>query len=548
MKFTEEDLKRLGILGISKSRVQRQLDLLALGGRQVSLNRPCIKGDGISGITPEKIEKYLQLHQKASQAGRFLKFVPASGAATRMFQSCSQVLETYNGGIEVIRQAASQDKSVREFLKFWDNIEKFAFYDDLRKRMASGGYSLEAERQGNRFETVLVYLLMDRGLNYGVLPKALLKFHRYDQESRTAFEEHIEEGTDYLKDAYGLCRFHFTISPGHEENFRKLSKEALPKYRKRNRTNFRLDFSFQGPSTDSIAMGPDNTLVRDDQRRLILRPGGHGALLDNLNNLSGDLVYLKNIDNIAADHLKPLASFWNRVLGGLLVEVEAKVHSLLKRLAAEGFAVVSEELEAFAQETLLIHFPESYSDWSPGERKRFFLNKLNRPIRVCGMVPNQGEPGGGPFWVQQKDGGMSLQIVESGQVNMADSEQNKIWDSSTHFNPVNLVCSLRDYRRQPFDLNNYVDQDAVVICQKSLNGKQIKALELPGLWNGAMAEWNTIFVEVPGETFCPVKTVNDLLRPEHQPENNASVFHLGRVWAKSYLGWNAAAEKVRGRK
>jgi len=532
MLLTEADFKQLEVLGISESLVQRQLDLLARGGCQVNLNRPCTKGDGLSMIAPEKIEKYLQLHEEAAQAGRFLKFVPASGAATRMFQFCYQVFESFGGKIEVIRKATSKDKRVREFLKFWDNLKNFAFYDDLRKRMAIDGFYLDAMRKGDRIEIVLAYLLTDWGLNYGSLPKALLKFHRYHQECRTAFEEHVDEGSRYVKDANGLCRFHFTISPEHEEDFHKLIKEVLPKYRKRNRANYCLDFSLQAHSTDSIALGPDNTIVRDKHGRLVFRPGGHGALLDNFNNLNGDLVYIKNIDNIASDHLRTLVSFWNRLLGGFLVEVEEKVHSFLQRLAAEGFAAISEELEAFARETLLLHFPESYSGWSPDERKRFFLNNLNRPIRVCGMVPNKGEAGGGPFWVEQKDGVLSLQIVESGQVDMADSEQSKIWGSSTHFNPVNLVCALRDYRGRQFDLNNYVDQDAVVICQKSPNGKQIKALELPGLWNGAMAAWNTIFVEMPGETFCPVKTVNDLLRPEHQPERSEGVFqaaNLGRA-------------------
>lgn len=532
MVLTEADVQHLEGFGISECQVQQQLYLLAQGGRQVSLNRPCTEGDGLSRIAPDKIERYLRLHEEASQAGRFLKFVPASGAATRMFQFCYRVFESYGGGLHVIRKAAAKDKNVREFLKFWDNLENFAFYDDLRKSMASGGYSLDAMRAGDRIEIVLAYLLTHWGLNYGSLPKALLKFHRYNQECRTAFEEHLEEGTHYVKDANGLCRFHFTLSPEHEENFRQLIKAALPKYRKRNRARYRIDFSRQAHSTDSIAIGPDNTLVRDEYGRLVLRPGGHGALLDNLNRLNGDLVYIKNIDNIASDHLRTLVSFWNRLLGGFLVEVEQEVHSFLQRMEAEGFAAIFEELEVFARETLLLHFPESYPGWSPDERKRFFLNNLNRPIRVCGLVPNKGEPGGGPFWVEQQDGVSSLQIVESGQVDMADSEQSQIWGSSTHFNPVNLVCALRDYRGRQFDLPNYVDQDAVVICQKSLDGKPIKALELPGLWNGAMAQWNTIFVEMPGETFCPVKTVNDLLNVEHQPELYERIFqaaHWGRA-------------------
>jgi hypothetical protein len=444
----------------------------------------------------------------------------------------------------VIRKAAPQDKSVREFLKFWDNLEKVAFYDDLKLKMADHGFSLDAKRQGNRIDIVLVYLLMDWGLNYGHLPKVLLKFHRYNHESRTAFEEHLDEGAHYVKDLNGLCRFHFTISPEHEENFLKLNKEVQSKYRKKNLASYCIDYSQQTSSTDSIALGPDNTPVRDKQGRLVFRPSGHGALLENLNDLKGDLVYLKNIDNIAAAHLRPSVSFWNRLLGGFLVEVEWQVQSFLRLLTTEGPAAISPALEAFARKTLLLHFPESYSSWSPEERRRFFLAKLHRPIRVCGMVPNRGEPGGGPFWVEREDGGLSLQIVEPGQVDMADSEQCKIWNFATHFNPVNLVCALKDYRGRQFDLTNYADQETVIICQKSLKGKQIKTLELPGLWNGTMADWNTIFVEMPGETFCPVKTVNDLLRPEHQPEQreeSVQAFKSAKALAKGagYGGWKS---------
>ena len=473
MKWTKADLRDMESRGINKSQVHRQLDLLAAGGCQVGLNRPCTMGDGLSMIAPDKIGKYLQLHEKAAETGRFLKFVPASGAATRMFQICFQVYESHGGSIPVLRQAAWRDKNVREFLTFWDNLENFPFYDDLKIIMARDGLSLDAFSKGNRTDIVLAYLLMDWGLNYASLPKALLKFHRYDQESRTALEEHLLEGTRYLQDAQGVCRFHFTSSSEYEVKFRKLFKAVSPRFRKRNLARYAVDFSLQARSTDSVAVWPDNTMVRDQKGRLMFRPGGHGALLDNLNNLNGDLVYIRNIDNIASDHVMPLVSFWNRLMGGFLVEVEEQVHSFLQRLATEGFMAISAELEAFAQEILHLHFPESYSGWNPDQRKLFFLDKLNRPIRVCGMIPNRGEPGGGPFWVEQKDGVLSLQIVEAGQVDMTDSEQSRIWGASTHFNPVNLVCALRDYQGRQFELNNHVDQAAVVVCQKSLNGKYV---------------------------------------------------------------------------
>lgn len=517
LKLTPADRRQLEELGITEEQVYKQLSLFARTDLQVHLNRPCTEDDGIRQVSAEEIDKYLRLQQAAAQAGRFLKFVPASGAATRMFQGLYQVYESYPGKDEMLQRAARGESTAGHFLQLLENIECFPFYEDLQGSLAQNGLSLEALLQQDQLETVLAYLLTDRGLNYGSLPKALLKFHRYDLGSRTALAEHLDEATHYVSDGNRVCRLHFTISPRYEKEFRKLAEELAPIFADKNQVTYEIKFSCQAPATDTIAVDLDHLPLRNDDGRLVFRPGGHGAILTNLNRLEGDLLYIKNIDNIAPDHLREPVIFWNRILGGYLIGVEKAVHTFFNWLKTAGGAAIPPELEKFARETLLIHFPAAYGQWPVDEKKNFLFNKLNRPIRVCGMVPNQGEPGGGPFWVEQKDGTISLQIVESAQVNLADPQQKKIWESSTHFNPVHMVCSLRDHEGKPFDLPRHVDQEAVVICQKSKDGKQLKALELPGLWNGSMADWNTIFLKVPGETFCPVKTVNDLLRPAHQP-------------------------------
>jgi hypothetical protein len=517
LKLNQADRIQLEGLGITEDQVYQQLSLFERTDLQIRLNRPCTGDDGIRQVSAEEIDKYLRLQHTAAQAGRFLKFVPASGAATRMFHSLYQVYESYPGQDAMLHQAARGDSTAEHFRQFWENMECFPFYEDLQGLLAQKGLALEALLQQDQVETVLAYLLTDHGLNYGSLPKALLKFHYYDLGSRTALAEHLDEAAHYVGDGNRICRLHFTISPGYQQEFERLAVELAPIFAAKNRVTYEINFSCQAPATDTVAVDLDHLPLRNDDGRLVFRPGGHGAILTNLNRLEGDLLYIKNIDNIAPEHLREPVIFWNRILGGYLIGVEKAIHTFFNWLKTTGGAAIPPELEKFARETLLIHFPAAYGHWPVDEKKNFLVNKLNRPIRVCGMVPNRGEPGGGPFWVEHKDGSLSLQIVESAQINLADPEQKKIWQSSTHFNPVHLVCSLRDHEGKPFDLSRYVDQEAVVICQKSKDGKQLKALELPGLWNGSMADWNTIFLEVPGETFCPVKTVNDLLRPAHQP-------------------------------
>jgi hypothetical protein len=509
-------------LGITETQVKEQLEIFRKSSYFISLHRPCTVGDGIQTVMPEEKEKYLQIQQQAADAGRFLKFVPASGSASRMFQALFQILNEPHA-IEhekLLKRANKGDAVARDFLQFIDDIERFAFFEQLKGKVAQDGLILTTLIGERQFQEVLEYLLTEKGLQYGSLPKGLLKFHRYPSENRTAFEEHLVEASHYVRDKNGVCRLHFTVSPEHEKRFQQFLENVRTRYEKHYGISFEVGFSTQKPSTDTIAADLSNRPFRDEKGRLLFRAGGHGALLDNLNALRGDLVYIKNIDNVVPDDLKEATFLWKRILGGCLVEVQEGVHGHLRQMKdEENSQELLEEVTTFAREKLLVHLPEDFEKWPPNTKGRFLWSQLNRPIRVCGVVPNVGEPGGAPFWAIGKEGRPSLQIVEKAQVNLDLQEQKDIWMSSTHFNPVDLVCALRDYEGKPFDLKSYVDHDAVFISKKSKDGEDLKALEHPGLWNGGMAHWITFFVEVPLVTFNPVKTVNDLLRPEHQPRS-----------------------------
>lgn len=517
--LSEADRQQLGLLGITEAQIRQQIEIFKSPSFYLSLNRPGTPGDGIHRISPEEGEKYLRLQQEAARAGRFLKVVPASGAATRMFQSLLQIYQSGPEKSEEISHKASQgDATAGNLLNCLEKIRSFAFFEDLQERLAQDGQALEALIEQGLFRRVLAYLLTERGLNYGSLPKGLLKFHRYPSGGRTAFEEHLVEAAHYVRDGHHRCRVHFTIAAEHEAGFVRLAQKVIPLYEKQYQVKYVISFSPQKPATDTVAVDLDNRPFRDRDGWLLFRPGGHGALLENLNDLKGDLVYIKNIDNVAPDHLKGPTFFWKKVLGGYLVEIQATLHAYVRGLEADRYKDNFNDIETFAREKLFLSFPSGYDLWPAVEKKNFLLKKLNRPIRVCGMVPNEGEPGGRPFWVAGQDGTLSLQIVEQAQVDLTSPEQKARWGASTHFNPVDLVCALRNQAGEPFDLRQYVDQQAVFISQKSKGGITIKALELPGLWNGSMADWLTVFVEVPLITFNPVKTLDDLLRPEHQPK------------------------------
>lgn len=522
--FNSSDLQQMEVLGVSEDQVRAQVEIFHRASFFIRLNRPCTVGDGIRQISPEETPRYLHLHEEAARKGRFSKFVPASGAATRMFQSLLAIyyLPHFLEPEELETKGEQGVAVVVDFLRFLENLPRFAFFEDLNESVAREGHSLQGLIADYRYRSVLDHLLTDMGLGYGTLPKGLLRFHRYSDERRTAFEEHLVEAVDYAADGMSACNLHFTVAPEHVEKFEVLCGRVRGQYEERLGVRYNVDFSVQKPSTNTIAVDTDNRPFKDRSGQLVFRPGGHGALIENLNDLKGDLVYIKNVDNIAPDRLKGAISHWKRILGGYLAEIQEQVHGYVRKLVTGIDRATTEEAVQFARGRLSMQFPRGFQDWPWERRYVYMLSKLNRPIRVCGVVKNVGEPGGAPFWVEDKKRGLSLQIVEKAQVRFTSSTQRKVWKASTHFNPVDVVCGVRDFEGRHFDLKRYVDHEAVFISEKSREGRTLKALELPGLWNGAMADWISVVVEVPRITFNPVKTVFDLLKPEHQAEGDES--------------------------
>jgi len=497
--------------------VLQQLDWFQKGFPFIHLQRPCTAGDGLVTLTAHEVDRCITLHDHAARAGRMLKFVPASGAASRMFQS---LLTLANRPEPLTPQtiasaAESGDQDCQQFRQFLANLQQFAFTDELRRVMARDHLALETLLSTSQYRDLLAYLLTPKGLNYANLPKGLIQFHRYADHTRTPFEEHLVEAAAYVQDASHSARVHFTVPVEHQETIAAYIRQVLPRYEQTG-CHYRITYSVQKPSTDTIAVDHENRPFRDANGMLVFRPGGHGALIENLNDLKGDIIFIKNIDNVAPDQRKADTYRYKKALSGYLIALQDELFAHLRCVVQDPldpFALAA--ALTFAQEKLFLQPPQAVQQADASVQRDFLVRKLNRPIRVCGMVKNTGEPGGGPFWVQDQNGDLSLQIVEASQVNLKARDQHAIWLSATHFNPVDLVCGVRDFQGRVFDLHRFTDPATGFISVKSKDGRELRALELPGLWNGAMAKWNTIFVEVPLSTFNPVKTVYDLLRPEH---------------------------------
>ncbi|RLB34516.1 MAG: DUF4301 domain-containing protein [Deltaproteobacteria bacterium] len=518
--FSKEDLEQIKEHGLSFEAVLRQLEQLNRPTPYLHLVRPCKIGDGIEKINPQDQQRYIEIFEQEVQKGRFLKFVPASGAATRMFR----VLQRYlNRGeelsFETLAGLAEQgDKDSKEFLEFIRGLKNLGFYYELCRVMREKGYDIEKLYETGRFRDIVRFILGPEGLHYADTPKALVLFHRYNGKARTALEEHLVEAAHYVADASGRTPLHFTVADEHMEKFRSFLDAAIPRYEKQIGVKYHVELSVQKKSTDTIAIDLEGRPFRLANGRLLFRPAGHGALIENLNDLHADIIFIKNIDNVVPDHLKPETYKWKKILGGMLVSLQTRIHGYLGNLEKASLShAEQEEILNFLKNELRANLPDKFDTLDRHTKRNFLLKLLNRPIRVCGMVRNVGEPGGGPFWVKDKDGQVSRQIVEVAQIDPSSEEQQAILRASTHFNPVDLACGVRDWQGNPFDLRQFVDPDAVFISKKSKDGRDLKALELPGLWNGAMARWITFFVEVPLITFNPVKTVNALLRAEHQP-------------------------------
>jgi len=517
--FTDQDVRQIEEHGLTLEEMNRQLEIFKMPLPYLDLHRPCTAGDGINLIDPKKMQALIETYEREAPKHSCLKFVPASGAASRMFKV---LLSFLNREKEIIREPIAVEadegkKDARDLLTFMDGARQFAFLEDLKSVLSRNDLDIDTLLEKGQFTEIIRFLLNESGLNYAGLPKGLLKFHGYPEGSRTAFEEHLVEAASYVADRNRGCRLHFTVSKEHLGEFEGLLERVRPVYEQNYHAIFTVTFSMQKKSTDTLAVDLENMPFRQKDGKILFRPGGHGALIENLNDLKGDIIFVKNIDNIVQDRLKPETFKWKKILGGYLIDIQSKVFSFLKELSSgvsdDAFLA---RVMAFVKDELCLTVPVSKEKVPADEKRTFLMETLNRPIRVCGMVKNVGEPGGGPFWVRDRSGENSPQIVEMAQVDPDSEVHQDILSASTHFNPVDLVCGVSDFEGRPFDLRKYVDPGAVFIAQKSKDGKDLKALEHPGLWNGAMARWITIFVEVPIITFNPVKTVNDLLRKEHQ--------------------------------
>ena len=517
--LNKEDIAQIEARGKAVEEVLSEIETFKSGIPFVSLSRHASPGDGIVAINESELDRLSKIFDEAAATGRMMKFTPASGAASRMFKLLSSFYnrEEDFSKEEILHRAAKGEEEFEEFLEFLEGLDSFAFYDALQVVMTDSGLDLEGLISKGSYREVLQFILTEKGLNYANLPKGLIEFHRYKGESRTPFEEHLVEAASYTKDIDRICRVHFTLSEEHKAQVES-HIDGLKEKHQKDSLIFEVGYSTQNSKTDTIAVDMDNIPFRDKEGRLLFRPAGHGALLENLDKLKGDIIFVKNIDNVVPDRLKGDTVLYKKVLAGYLTELQDEIFSLLSALdedrQSEDLILIALQ---FMSEKLFISIPGSFESKGLDERVDFVFSRLNRPVRICGMVKNEGEPGGGPFWVRDKDGTDSLQIVEKSQVDIGSNEQRDILESATHFNPVDLICGVRNYKGESFNLMDYTDPDAGFISIKSSGGRQLKALELPGLWNGAMADWTTIFVEVPISTFNPVKTVLDLLRKEHQP-------------------------------
>lgn len=486
--------------------IQKQIERFKKGYPFRRLIRPATVGDGIRKLKGDESRLLQQQYEDSLPEISVCKFVPASGAASRMFRDLSMLRETFSSD-----EAALDPEGKKILEKFLSNAARFPFADLLEQRL---GEKIEKIASSGNFRLVFDTLLGTDGLGYGNIPKGLVPFHSYGGERRTAFCEHFREAIGYTN-SHGTVSMHFTIPPAFAERFALEEKEA-DSLLSCEGVSFEVTYSVQDPETDTIAVAMDNTPVTDTDGSLLRRPAGHGALLKNLNELSYDCIFVKNIDNVAKEELLPDTVKWKKTLGGILLSIQKRVFLYTEALSSSWTSEALErEIISFCREELFVDLSRELSGLSGAGRREFLFRTLHRPIRVCGVVKNMGEPGGGPFRVEGESG-ESLQIVESAEIDRDSSSQRHIWENSTHFNPVDIVCGVKDFRGEKFNLAGFVDPEAGIITEKTLGTKKIKALELPGLWNGSMSGWTTLFVEVPSTTFNPVKTVWDLLKEPHQ--------------------------------
>jgi len=517
VQITEKDILQIKSKGLTVEKVVQQIDIFKKGIPAVNLREAATVGRGILSFQEADLTTLANIYDKKIEKLSVVKFVPASGAASRMFKECYKFLNSYDYKKESLNSYLNYEKATAIRL-FLIGLEKFPFYDLVLEATLENYPDFINLSEGEQLHAFVKTMLQNgNGLNYGSFPKGLLPFHKYKNSGvRTAFGEHLHESVSYST-INKKSTLHFTVSKEHLTDF----KEEFDRIRKivedKTDTTFITSYSTQKEFTDTVAVDLENNPFRNEDGSILFRPGGHGALIENLNDLDADLVFIKNIDNVVVRKYQHDLSIYKKALAGKLLEIQQKVFSILETIQKNmPNEEELQEISDFLEKELNINMPVDFIKFSDKFKQEHLIEVLNRPIRVCGMVPNEGEPGGGPFWIKNEFGRSELQIVESAQIDTSNSGQLKIMKNSTHFNPVDLVCGMKDFKGNKFNLLDFVDHNAAFITYKTIRGQQVKALELPGLWNGAMAKWITIFVEVPIITFNPVKTVNDLLKSAHQ--------------------------------
>ena len=513
--FSKKDIEQIKNKGITIDDVNAQVLRLKDGMSFSNLVSAATIGKGIESYDEKETQAFIDLYDRKQQELSIVKFVPASGAATRMFKFLFQFLKDFKPSKESIENYAERknDALISVFVK---HLEQFPFYNKVLSSLETGNPNFNELADDEKHLEFVKTMLDPKGLNYSFLPKGLLPFHKYTEQVKTAFEEHLFESTLYAS-SNGEANLHFTVSKNHQLYFTNELTNIRETLENKTKTTFNVSFSYQNEATETVALTKENTVYRNDDDSILFRPAGHGALLENLNHLDNDIVFIKNIDNIVVSEKNVKVSNYKKLLAGVLVEAREKVFAYQQKLDEGNLEETDFKVMAlFLRYRLNVPVSVDFEGFNAEEKTNYLKHAFNRPIRVCGMVKNQGEPGGGPFWVKADDGKISLQIVEFAQINFTKKNQQSIVYKATHFNPTDLVCGVKNYKGEKFDLTQFVDHEAAFITTKTQNGVDIDALELPGLWNGSMAYWNSIFVEVPLETFNPVKTVNDLLKPVHQ--------------------------------
>lgn len=509
--FTSNDKKQLQKLKISEEIANEQLRCLNEGCATLKLIKPAVLKEGILSLYESDVKANAKSYDKMRGTYKIKKFVPASGAATRMFKA----LYKYLGNSEKELDNDTK-KAVDTLIK---NCKNLPFYKDLADNLKNGGENIEDLMKSKKYDKIISGIVEEKGLGFGNLPKALIPFHLYPSGVRTAIEEQLHSGVLYCMQKDKNANFHFTLLPDHIKMVEELVQKTIETLETEYGCSISISYSVQEPHTDTIAVDNNGEPYRKEDGDILLRPGGHGALIENLNSLESDIVFISNIDNVPHERYLQMTVEYKKALAGILINYHKKISSFLHKLDRQSIKndAFMMEVTYFIKNKLNFLPPKVFDKWEIEQQVKYLISILNKPLRVCGMVKNEGEPGGGPFWVENEDGSVGLQIVEEAQINMNDEKQKQILQSSTHFNPVDIVCFIKDMHNRKYDLTKYVNKKTGIISQKTYGDDDIKVLEHPGLWNGAMWDWNTVFVEVPVETFTPVKTINDLLRKEHQP-------------------------------